>query len=626
MREDYGNLTLVTNDDGFGDMGFDTDAPDLMRHTSLEPSNNLLFSDGIDGVGLDKDREPIPSTSGTQNCVDQPLRDDEFGSNLNPNMISGGLFEGGLFDDAPMGDVPPVDNHLSEPPLPSSAHDDSDDDMDHFGGPPSMGGDSSDNSRPPSPLAALNEKPAEPAPPPSIVSETADTQEEPRVETPLDQNTLLQNDDESFALPPVDASVFRGVNPKKRKRKLIVDEVKNISGEEMKNQLSDTTDIVTTLDLAPPTKRLMHWKETGGVEKLFALPARPIPARALFKNYQRHLISRSIGTEDFAMLGDADSLALDQVREAEEPEPTPVPTPSKRGRKRKNEETNRTPLHPGIETPQPIMNPEEALAAMMPPTPLMAPPTPQSQGMLSPHMMMPPQTPHMHEEMPPPPTPIMGYPGTPAPPTPLHHIDEMPQLQPDQVHSLLNESDGLGSLGPPMTPATGEELMNAHGLGIPQTPQHDSFGHVDLPGMENMGYDHGNMQMANMGYDENMPAQTPAGGMSERIHSPWQGDYDFPQSVDPTEEQQVDESDEQFEERVLNKRAYQLFTAVKKNFVVSDQMVLTDMCHRNTKKQAAQKFYSLLVLKKFNVLNLAQTAAYTEIYITKGSTFDNPVM
>lgn len=40
---------------------------------------------------------------------------------------------------------------------------------------------------------------------------------------------------------------------------------------------------VTTLDLAPPTKRLMHWKETGGVEKLFALPARTIPARVLFR-------------------------------------------------------------------------------------------------------------------------------------------------------------------------------------------------------------------------------------------------------------------------------------------------------------------------------------------------------
>lgn len=41
------------------------------------------------------------------------------------------------------------------------------------------------------------------------------------------------------------------------------------------------------------------------------------------------------------------------------------------------------------------------------------------------------------------------------------------------------------------------------------------------------------MQMANMGYDENLPTQTPAGAMSERVQSPWQGDYDFPPSVGP---------------------------------------------------------------------------------------------
>lgn len=98
-----------------------------------------------------------------------------------------------------------------------------------------------------------------------------------------DHTTLLQNEEESFALAPVDASILKGITKAKRKRKLIVDEVKNISGEEMKNQLSNTSDIVTTLDLAPPTRRLMHWKETGGVEKLFALPARPIPSRNLFK-------------------------------------------------------------------------------------------------------------------------------------------------------------------------------------------------------------------------------------------------------------------------------------------------------------------------------------------------------
>ena len=78
----------------------------------------------------------------------------------------------------------------------------------------------------------------------------------------------------------------------KRKRKLIVDEIKAISGEEMKAQLSDTNDIVTTLDLAPPTKRLMHWKETGGVEKLFVLPGRVLSSKDISADYNENLIAR----------------------------------------------------------------------------------------------------------------------------------------------------------------------------------------------------------------------------------------------------------------------------------------------------------------------------------------------
>lgn len=38
--------------------------------------------------------------------------------------------------------------------------------------------------------------------------------------------------------------------------------------------------------------------------------------------------------------------------------------------------------------------------------------------------------------------------------------------------------------------------------------------------------------MANMGYDDGLPSQTPHAGMSERVHSPWGGDYDLPASVD----------------------------------------------------------------------------------------------
>lgn len=99
----------------------------------------------------------------------------------------------------------------------------------------------------------------------------------------VDGEQELEREEESFALAPIDASALKGVTKTKRKRKLIVDEVKNISGEEMKSQLANTADIITTLDLAPPTKRLMFWKETGGVEKLFALPSRDIAARGLFK-------------------------------------------------------------------------------------------------------------------------------------------------------------------------------------------------------------------------------------------------------------------------------------------------------------------------------------------------------
>uniref|UniRef100_A0A1Y1N7N5 Rad21/Rec8-like protein N-terminal domain-containing protein n=1 Tax=Photinus pyralis TaxID=7054 RepID=A0A1Y1N7N5_PHOPY len=696
MREDYGNITLVSNDDGFGDMGFDTDAPDLMRHTSaLEPSmeqSNLLFSDGpgLDGVShLDKDREPIPSTSGTQPShtpmeVDAPIRDDGFGSNIDQNIMSGGLFEGGLFDDTPMDVVPPVEPGIPEAPVPrpSSPHDSEDDDMDHFGGPPSVGGHSSASSRPHSALGSIAPEPgALQIPTPAIdrPEQYGQIEEPPHASPPLEQTTLLQNEEESFALAPVDASVLRGLTKAKRKRKLIVDEIKNISGEEMKNQLSDTSDIVTTLDLAPPTKRLMHWKETGGVEKLFALPARAIPARLLSKNYQRHLILRCIGTEDFAMLGDADSLALEQPREAEE-QPSIEPTPPKRGRKRKIvEDVSKTPIH--HPEPQPLPQQEDILSAMIPTS---APPTPlqlshiippaheESEQVIMPPPPTPPPAYPTIPSVPPTPTvtypstpqPQLGYPGTPgppavgyppsvgqssmmysstpapqqypsptAPPTPLAHIEEMPHLPPDQVHSLLQEQESLGGLVPPMTPATTEDILGEMTSATPPHPTPltqsdlDSLHRIqDIPlaPMDNMGYNQSQLQMANMGYDENVPTQMPAGAMSERVQSPWHADYDFPPSAGPADEQMENETDEQFEERVLNKRAFQVFTQVRSKLHNTDKLYFTDMCMRHSRKQAAQKFYSLLVLKKFQVLELEQAGAYEEIIVSRGPKFENP--
>ena len=66
----------------------------------------------------------------------------------------------------------------------------------------------------------------------------------------------------------------------------------------MKAQLSDTTDIITTLDLAPPSKKLMHWKRTGTSEKMFALPERLMPSKLLLVYYTRHLTTSHVDIEE----------------------------------------------------------------------------------------------------------------------------------------------------------------------------------------------------------------------------------------------------------------------------------------------------------------------------------------
>ncbi|XP_005103220.1 double-strand-break repair protein rad21 homolog isoform X1 [Aplysia californica] len=114
-----------------------------------------------------------------------------------------------------------------------------------------------------------------------------------------EQTTLVHNEEEAFALEPLDITSVPGTERKgKRKRKLIVDEQKGIPSETMKLQLSDTSDIVTSLDLAPPTKKLMLWKETGGVEKVFVLPGRSIISKVSAKFFSRNLVCQSV-SEDF---------------------------------------------------------------------------------------------------------------------------------------------------------------------------------------------------------------------------------------------------------------------------------------------------------------------------------------
>ncbi|XP_006794189.1 double-strand-break repair protein rad21-like protein 1 isoform X2 [Neolamprologus brichardi] len=92
------------------------------------------------------------------------------------------------------------------------------------------------------------------------------------VETPMANQTTLLANEEAFALEPVPITPNSERKKGKRKRKLVVDQTKELSNECIRKQLSDFSDLVTPLDMAPPTVQLMQWKESGGADKLFAQP------------------------------------------------------------------------------------------------------------------------------------------------------------------------------------------------------------------------------------------------------------------------------------------------------------------------------------------------------------------
>merc|ERR1739846_61762 len=83
------------------------------------------------------------------------------------------------------------------------------------------------------------------------------------------------------------------------------------------------------------------------------------------------------------------------------------------------------------------------------------------------------------------------------------------------------------------------------------------------------------------------------------------------------------ETVEQFEDRVLNKRAAKLQFRMRKLYEDTSSLTYNDLAKRkDTKKDNAQKFYSLLVLQKFHALDINQSTIYGDLNITKGPCFE----
>ncbi|KNC31247.1 hypothetical protein FF38_14426 [Lucilia cuprina] len=551
MREDYGSLSLSLHDDGFGDVGFDNDTPDMVRGHLDSTLNDQLFEDEI--ITNVRESNEASIRLNEPDVTDTRLDGDGFGDEFGQPE---------LFGDELFGEPPRLETDTQEiiEPIPNVNEESDDDVSDHF----DARAPSPDSSCEGSAIVITKEDELE-------KGETSAVQQHEAIDENLEQSTLIQNEDESFALAPIDASAYKGITKTKRKRKLIVDEIKNISGEEMKAQLANTSDIVTTLDLAPPTKRLMYWKETGGVEKLFSLPSRSIPARALFLNYHRHLISHFTQLEDFTCLGPSDILALEHISNDID---SSAIIQNKRGRKRKfdvlpnnlqhNPDVCIDVTNQSLAAPETIREQESFVA---------------TNDSLKVNNIIPNDSAQTAEAT------IFDNCSSPGPLFTMNDISNI---------------DNLGSLGDlAFTPGNLHHGMDAvddfnHG-GL--TPVNLNHGHVTPrhPEIETIE------SIPNLPVDQissilneaaNMPENTIAEGSTNLnkscdLASDW-NDYAFPPSIEIQnnfDEQMENETSEQFEERVLNKRAAQLFYAVKSRMVKQDCLLLSELTVKNSRKQ-----------------------------------------
>jgi len=72
----------------------------------------------------------------------------------------------------------------------------------------------------------------------------------------------------------------------------------------------------------------------------------------------------------------------------------------------------------------------------------------------------------------------------------------------------------------------------------------------------------------------------------------------------------------------LNKRAKTMVSLLNKSLSKHDNVGFFEITRKTGRKHAVQKFYSLLVLKKYEIIELSQEETYSDIIICKGEKFD----
>ncbi|XP_043994412.1 double-strand-break repair protein rad21 homolog A-like [Gambusia affinis] len=499
MREEVGNITLLQDND-FADFGMDD--REMMREESAfevdimgsSASNLLLEAEGGANQMADKSNHLEYDEQYKDDFGDNPMESNEGGM-LVDKLLSN-EDGGGIFDDPPA---------ISEGVMMPQDHGEDEDDFDAL----SAGAPDSPDSGPTEPAPAM-----------------MDQQE---------QTALTHNEEETFALEPIDITVKE--TKAKRKRKLIVDSVKELDSKTIRAQLSDYSDIVTTLDLAPPTKKLMMWKETGGVEKLFSLPAQPLWNARLLKMFTRCL--------------------------------TPLVPDELRKRRKGGEADSLDEFLKDLENPE---VPREEAAA------------------------------HQQRD-------IMDQ----------TIMEEANALQTSAVEGSRTTLDEAAM--PP--PSSQRGLKRKSQDSDPSLPT-GNLDEQQQQHQQQQGPDAAASQQLEAA-PVNLPPEDDAANISQLIELDLLADKEKKKNDDDSdeEEEEAQGGEQDQEERRWNKRTQQMLHGLQRVMAKTgaQSVSLLDLCRNNNRKQAAAKFYSFLVLKKQQAVELVQEEPYSDIVATPGPRF-----
>ncbi|GBL81963.1 hypothetical protein AVEN_85592-1, partial [Araneus ventricosus] len=73
--------------------------------------------------------------------------------------------------------------------------------------------------------------------------------------------------------------------------------------------------------------------------------------------------------------------------------------------------------------------------------------------------------------------------------------------------------------------------------------------------------------------------------------------------------------------RLCQEKIIKLLRKLKLLFKETNEIKFSSLVETDRKRKVAQKFYSVLMIKKFNIVEVQQAEPYGEIFMTKGANF-----